>query len=167
MPAVGQPLSRVDGPLKVTGRADYAADHDLPGLAYGVIVSGTVSRGAVTGLDTDKAASAPGVLKIVSDWSGVKLPYPTDRVNFYGQSLAVVLADTLEHAEHAASLVELSYAPGTTVTSIDDPKAEQVPAPRTPDHSRGDPDGALRAAPVTIDQTYTIMRENHNPMELP
>ncbi|MBO0851499.1 MAG: xanthine dehydrogenase family protein molybdopterin-binding subunit, partial [Pseudonocardia sp.] len=49
----------------------------------------------------------------------------------------------------------------------DDPKAEQVPAPRTPDHSRGDPDGALRAAPVTIDQTYTIMRENHNPMELP
>jgi xanthine dehydrogenase YagR molybdenum-binding subunit len=164
--AVGQPLSRVDGPLKVTGRADYAADHDLPGLVHAVLVTATTGRGTTT-VDADKASAAPGVLTVLTSFDGVTLPFKADQVNFFGQPVAIVVADTLERAEHAASLVEVSAAPAPALTDIDAPQATPQPAPRTQDYHRGDPDGALRAAPIVLDQTYTIMRENHNPMELP
>jgi xanthine dehydrogenase YagR molybdenum-binding subunit len=165
--SVGQPMSRVDGGLKVTGRATYAAEHNVPGLVYGVIVNSTVSRGTITAIKSDAAVSTPGVLRVLSDWSKVKLAYPTNQVNFFGQPLAVVVATTLEQAEHAASLVEVTYAPTPAVTGIDDPRAPSQPSQRSPDYSRGDPDGALRAAHTVVDQNYTIIRENHNPMELP
>ncbi|HTF53511.1 MAG TPA: molybdopterin cofactor-binding domain-containing protein, partial [Pseudonocardia sp.] len=167
VPAVGQPMSRVDGPLKVTGRATYAAEHNVPGLVYGVIVNSTVSRGTVTAIKSDAALSAPGVLRLLSDWSKVQLAYPTNQVNFFGQPVAVVVATTLEQAEHAASLVEVTYAPAPALTDIDDPRAVSQPSQRSPDYSRGDPDGALRAAHTVVDQNYSITRENHNPMELP
>lgn len=164
--AVGQPLSRVDGNSKVTGRADYAADHDLPGLVHGVLVTVPAARGTI-GADASKASAAPGVLKVLTSFDAVTLAFPAGQANFFGQPVAIVVADTLERAEHAASLVEVSVAPVPGLTDIDDPKAVPQPAPRTPDHNRGDPDGALRASPIVVDQTYTIMRENHNPMELP
>jgi len=165
--AVGQPMSRVDGPLKVTGRATYAAEYDVPGLVYGVIVNSTVSRGTITAIRSEAALSAPGVLRVLSDWSKVKLPYPTNQVNFFGQPVAVVVATTLEQAEHAASLVEVSYAPAPALTDFADRGAPTQPSRQSPDYSRGDPDRALRAAHTVVDQTFTIKRENHNPMELP
>ena len=167
VPAVGQPMSRVDGALKVTGRATYAAEHAVPGVVYGVIVNSTVSRGTVTAVKSDAALAAGGVLKVLSDWSKVKLAYPTNQVNFFGQPVAVVVATTLEQAEHAASLLEVSYAPAPALTDIDDQRAPTQPSQRSPDYSRGDPEGALRAAHTVVDQTFTITRENHNPMELP
>jgi len=165
--AVGQPMSRVDGRLKVTGRATYAAEHDLPGLVYGVIVNSTVSRGQVRSISTDKAMSAPGVLRVVSDWGGVKLAYLTNQINFFGQPIAIVIAGELEEAEHAASLIEVSYTPQTAQTDMDTPGAPTQLSQGSPDYSRGDPDGALRAARTVLDQNYTIARENHNPMEPP
>jgi len=165
--AVGQPMSRIDGPLKVTGRATYAADHDVPGLVHAVVVSSTVTRATITSLGTGKATSAPGVLKVLTSFDGVKLAYPAGQVNYFGQPVAVVLATTLEQAEHGASLVEVAYAPQPALTDMDDPRAAEQAAPRTPDYSRGDPDAALHAAPTVLDETYTIIRENHNPMELP
>src|SRR4051812_38281297 len=108
--AVGQPLSRIDGPLKVTGRAMYAADHDLPGLVHAVLVSSTVSRSAISTLDIDKARSAPGVLKVLTNWNNVKLAYSTTQVNYFGQPVAIVVATTLEQAQHGASLVEMKDA---------------------------------------------------------
>jgi xanthine dehydrogenase YagR molybdenum-binding subunit len=164
--AVGQPLSRVDGRLKVTGGARYAADHHLPGLVHAVIVSSTVSRGSVASMNTDAASAAPGVLRVLSDFGAVKLPYPADRVNFFGQSLAVVVASGLEQAAHAAALVEVRYGRQPGQTDLDSPGAIEIPAPHTPDYQRGDPDAALRGAHTVVDQTYTISRENHNPMEL-
>lgn len=165
--AVGRPLSRVDGRLKVTGQARYAADHDLPGLVHAVIVGSTVSRGSVTALASDEALSAGGVLKVLTSWDDVKLGYPGTQVNFFGQPVAIVVAETLEQAEHGASLVEVTYAAGPSLTDMDDRAAAAQPAPETPDYSRGDPDAALRSAHTVVDGTFTITRENHNPMELP
>jgi xanthine dehydrogenase YagR molybdenum-binding subunit len=165
--AVGQPMSRVDGRLKVTGRATYSAEHDLPGLVYGVIVNSTVTSGQVRSISTDKAMSSPGVLRVVSDWGDVKLAYLTNQINFFGQPIAIVVAGELEEAEHAASLIEVSYTPQTAQTDMDTPGAPTQLSQGSPDYSRGDPDGALRAAHTVLDQHYTITRENHNPMEPP
>ncbi|MER8066923.1 xanthine dehydrogenase family protein molybdopterin-binding subunit [Streptomyces sp. NPDC094034] len=160
-------MSRVDGRLKVTGQADYAADHDLPGLVHAVLVTSTVSRATITGIDTDRARSQPGVLDVVTDFSGVTLPFPSGEINFFGQPLAVVLADTLQQAQHGASQVTVRAATLPAVTSMDDPRAVPVPDEEAPDYSRGDADAALRAASTVVDHTFTMAREYHNPMELP
>ncbi|MGA5134900.1 xanthine dehydrogenase family protein molybdopterin-binding subunit [Streptomyces olivoreticuli] len=165
--ATGAPLSRVDGRLKVTGRADYAADHQLPGLLHAVLVTSTVSRAVITGIDTARARSLPGVVDVLTDFSGVVLPYRAAEVSFFGQPLAVAVATTLQQAQHAASLVSAHVAAKPAVTSMDDPGAVPVPVPGTPDYARGDADAALRAGPVVVDNTFTIARENHNPIELP
>jgi len=163
---VGQPLSRVDGPLKVTGRATYAAEHPIPGLVHGVLVGATICRGTVASIDTRTALAHPGVLRILTDFSAVHLPYDARRVNFWGQPIAVVLATTLEQAEHAASLLAVDYTSTAHLTNIDAPTAAPGPAPNTPDYSRGNADAALRAAPHSVDLTFSVVRHNHNPMEL-
>jgi len=165
--AVGRPMSRVDGRLKVTGRATYAAEHHLPDLLHGVLVTSTVSRAAITGLDTATAAAAPGVHRVLAHWPDGTLPFAADEVSFFGQPIAVVVAAELEQAEHAASLVEVRYAARPALTDLDAPTATRQPGEETPDYRRGDPDGALRTAPVRLDRSFTIAREHHNPMELP
>jgi xanthine dehydrogenase YagR molybdenum-binding subunit len=164
--AVGVPMARVDGPLKVTGGAHYAADNPVPDFIHAALVCSTVAAGTVDRIDTKAAAKAPGVLRVLTDFRAVKLPYDIRRVAFFGQPVAVVVAESLESATHGAALVEVHYTPGAQVVNIDAPQV--VPQPgRSPDYSRGDPDAALRTAAVTTDGRYGIARNNHNPMELP
>jgi len=146
--------------------ATYAAEHPIPNLVHGVLVGATVCRGTVTSMDTGPALAHPGVLRVLTDFSAVHLPYDAHQVSFWGQPVAVVIATTLEQAEHAASLVEVRYAAQGHVTDIDSPNAAPGPAPNTPDYSRGDADAALRAAPHSVDMNFTVARHNHNPMEL-
>ncbi|WP_084216237.1 xanthine dehydrogenase family protein molybdopterin-binding subunit [Pseudonocardia spinosispora] len=160
-------MSRVDGPLKVTGRATYAAEHPVPDIVHGVIVSSTVSRGRVISINPDRALAAPGVLRVLTDLRGVNLGYPVDQVNFFGQSLGVVVAATLEQAEHGATLVDVRYADQPGRSDIDTPDTTPHLSSETPDYRRGDPDGALRGASTVLDHTFSIARNYHNPMELP
>ncbi|HEX4357945.1 MAG TPA: hypothetical protein VH141_10505, partial [Pseudonocardia sp.] len=149
-PAVGRAMSRVDGPLKVTGRATYAAEHQIPGLLHAVLVGSTVARAAAVRVRADRALAHPGVLRVLTDFTGVHLPYDARQVNFFGQPVAVVVASTLEAAEHGASLVEAAYQGQAAVTDIDATAAVPGPAPNTPDYRRGDPETALRAAHTTV-----------------
>ncbi len=165
-PAVGAPLARVDGRLKVTGAARYAADNPVPDFVHAVLVCSTVATGSVDSIDTTAAGRAPGVLRVLTDFSHVTLPYDIRRVSFFGQPVAVVVAETLEAATHGAALVDVRYTAAGQLTDIDAPQA--IPKPgRNPDYSRGDADGALRGAAVVSDAKYSIARNNHNPMELP
>ena len=107
------------------------------------------------------------MLRVLTDFGGVKLPYDIRQVSCFGQPVAVVVATTLEAAMHGASLVEVRYRPGPQLTNIDAPQAEQKPGSRTRDYARGDADDALRTAAVVTDLRYSIMRNNHNPMEIP
>jgi xanthine dehydrogenase YagR molybdenum-binding subunit len=166
-PAVGAPLVRVDGPLKVTGAARYAADNPVPDFLHAVLVCSTVASGVVTRIDSRTAASHPGVLRVLTDFSGVELPYDIRRVAFFGQPVAVVVAKSLEAAAHGAALVHVSYAPGVQLTDIDAPQAISHPGHNQLDYSRGDPESALARAAVVSDSRYSIARNNHNPMELP
>jgi xanthine dehydrogenase YagR molybdenum-binding subunit len=163
----GQPVTRVDGRLKVTGKALYAADNPTPDLVYAALVCSTIARGSVERIDPAAAVRDREVLRVITDFGGVKLPYDIRQVSCFGQPVAVVVATTLEAAMHGATLVEVRYRPGPQLTNIDAPQAEQKPGTRTRDYARGDADGALRGAAVVTDLQYSIMRNNHNPMEIP
>ncbi|WP_420310458.1 xanthine dehydrogenase family protein molybdopterin-binding subunit [Streptomyces sp. YS-B37] len=175
--AVGAPLSRVDGRLKVTGRATYAAEHDIEGVVHAVAVDSSVGRGRITGIDTRAAQAQPGVLKVISHLNAPDLAYrdnagsnnppgrrlrvfQDDKVLFHGQPVAVVVATTLEGAQHAASLVKVSYDTEKPSTDLTDAKADE---PTT--YARGDADKALRSAAVRLEMTYRAARNHHNPME--
>jgi xanthine dehydrogenase YagR molybdenum-binding subunit len=163
----GQPVTRVDGRLKVTGKALYAADNPAPELVYAALVCSTIARGSVERIDPAAAIRDREVLRVITDFGGVKLPYDIRQVSCFGQPVAVVVATTLEAAMHGAALVDVRYRPGPQMTNIDAPQAEQKPGTRTRDYARGDADGALRGAAVITDLHYSIMRNNHNPMEIP
>jgi xanthine dehydrogenase YagR molybdenum-binding subunit len=178
--SVGQPLPRVDGRAKVTGFARYAAEFNQPSQAHAVIVTSTVGLGRVTGIDAAAAASMPGVLAIISHENAPRLPYreykgfidpdegerlhvlQDDQVWFFGQPVAVVVAETLDQAEHAALAVRIAYEARTPATRIEAAEAIVMGAA---DSARGDADAALLEAPVRVDALYGIARENHNPME--
>jgi xanthine dehydrogenase YagR molybdenum-binding subunit len=163
----GQPVTRVDGQLKVTGKAPYAADNQIPGLVYAALVCSTVARGGVDHIDTGAALRHRDVLRVLTDFAGVKLPFDTRRVCFFGQPVAVVVAATLEAAAHGASLVDVRYSSRPLLTDIDAPQAVMQPGPSIRDYVRGDADQAIRHASVVTDLQFSIARNNHNPMELP
>jgi xanthine dehydrogenase YagR molybdenum-binding subunit len=188
---IGQPLPRVDGRLKVTGAATYAAEFDLPNAVHAVLVSSTIPKGRITAMETRDAERAPGMFAVLTHQNAPKLPYrehrgaidpavgerlhvlQDDRVRFNGQPVAVVVADTLERAEHAASLIRLTYAEEPAELDVTAALGRAVPPEAglrdgslTPaDYRRGDPERALVEADASVDQTYRIPRENHNPME--
>jgi len=167
IPVMGTPLTRLDGPLKVTGQAQYAADNPTSGFLHAVLVCSTIATGAVDRIDSHAAAKHPDVLRIITDFRGVELPYDIGRVAFFGQPVAVVVAQTLEAAAHGAALVQVSYKPAAQVTDIDAPQAVPRPGHNQVDYSRGNPEAALQRAAVVTDARYAILRNNHNPMELP
>src|SRR5437762_7432238 len=119
---VGQPIDRRDGRLKVTGRARYAAEFDIDNLAHAVLVQSTIASGEIIGMDLAKTQAAPGVLTILTpdnaprlaqsetNGSAIAKPLLQDKLVYYsGQHIAVVVADTLERAQHAAALVTVEY----------------------------------------------------------
>jgi xanthine dehydrogenase YagR molybdenum-binding subunit len=192
-PATGEPLSRVDGVAKVTGAARYAAEFARPDLAYGAIIQSTIAKGRITEIDSSAAERAPGVLAVITHRNAPELPYqkqhptpPVDPevgvqlpmlhdnlVRHNGQHIGVVIAETFEQATYAADLVRIAYEEEPAATSIEAALAHAFPVTEgnegggTPAaYRRGDLDRALVDAPVTVDQTYVIARENHNPIEL-
>ena len=189
--SVGKPLPRVDGRAKVTGAAQYAAEFNQPNQAYAVIVGSSIGLGRIAAIDSAAAARLPGVLAILSHLNAPRLPYrehrgfidpavgerlhvlQDDRVRFFGQPVAVVVAETLDQAEHAAAALRIRYEgqpPGVRIDAPDAvkivPEAARRPGSRIQaDTRRGDPDAAFSQAATRIDVTYGIARQNHNPME--
>jgi xanthine dehydrogenase YagR molybdenum-binding subunit len=164
----GQPVTRVDGRLKVTGKAPYAADNAMPNLTYAALVCSTIARGTVDRIDSAAAQRIPDVLRVITDFGGVTLPFDPRRVASFGQPVAVVVASTSEAASHGAALVEVSYTHEPPLTDMDSPQAVHEPGKtgRVHEHARGGADEAMRGAAVVSDLRYTIARNNHNPMEL-
>ncbi len=190
--AIGQPTDRVDGRHKVTGGAHYSADVLLVGMAYAVLVGSRVPSGRVTAIDASEALQAEGVLSVLThenlpkaagrpplipSLAGMPAPGQTffplqdDVVHYTGQPVAVVVADTLERAQHAGALIRVSYEETPSVTTLDQGRdeayePEAIFAGFIPGRSeRGDVEGGLARAEVRIDATYTYAANNHNPIE--
>ena len=150
-PVAGQAITRVDGRLKVTGQARYAADNPVPDHLNAVLVCSTVSRATIDAIDTETAAEHHDVVRVITDFRGVTLPYDISRVSFFGQPLAIVIANTLQAATHGAALVAVRYrADRSTPTSMT-PPPHVTPASRVPTTLVAD--AVLRTAPVVVDRT--------------
>src|ERR1044071_554393 len=188
---IGRDTRRVDGPLKVTGQAQYASDFRFPGLLYGVPVEATIANGKVLKLDTGAAEKMPGVRAIFHrenigkifrsvmgpGFEGItderRPPFEDDVVRYYGQFVALAVADTFEAAKAAADAVRVTYAKekpnvDTELKADDEPDVVPTTVGSTPrlQSKRGDPEGAFASAPVKLDETYVTPAETHNPLEL-
>ncbi|WP_036484896.1 xanthine dehydrogenase family protein molybdopterin-binding subunit [Myxosarcina sp. GI1] len=187
---IGQAKKRVTGKLKVTGGAKYAAEFPIEKVTYAVLTTSNIAKGRITNIDTKEAQKVPGVIAILTNQNAPKLPfkqipkeqristapstgnYPqtlyTDRIYFYGQPVAVTVAETLEQAEQAASLVKVDYQSEEHQVSVETAaaKGQLIAPPNKPgEHSRGDAVSALDRAAAKIDASYTVPTEHHNPIE--
>src|SRR5918996_1541923 len=187
---VGRDTPRVDGPSKVTGVAQYTSDFHFPGMLYAVPVEATIANGRVVKLDTAAAEKMPGVRAILhrqnigkifrstlgQGFEGIceerRPPFEDDVVRYYGQYVALAVADTFETARAAADAVRVTYAKDqpnveTELEAEDDPEVVVTTfGPRERMQSqRGDADAAFASAPVKLDQTYVTPAETHNPLE--
>lgn len=186
MRAIGQPISRFDGRLKVTGKADYTADIAVPALLHAAIVSSRIARGRIRAIDVRAAERVPGVSAVFTyqnmprmnptpkPWSHLHphgqsyLPLQDDQVLYGDQPIALVVGARLDQAAFAGTLIEVDYeTEQPAVFGLDSVKnAVDPPQFLWPVASSvGDADAAITDAEVTIRQTYTTSDRHHNPME--
>jgi xanthine dehydrogenase YagR molybdenum-binding subunit len=177
---IGKGLDRVEGPLKVAGAATYAAEHAIHDVAYGVLVGSKVARGTITAVDADGVRGLPGVIDVVTDFAtfarnpqqGGETAAPTqgvEDVQYFGEIVAIVLAESFEVARDAAQQLTVEYQEAAGRFDFDALKGEvekptasdQVP----PHFSEGDIASAMAQAAVAIDVTYTTPSQNSAAME--
>jgi xanthine dehydrogenase YagR molybdenum-binding subunit len=187
---IGRDTPRVDGPPKVSGLAQYTSDFHFPGMLYAMPVGATIANGRITRLDTAVAEKMPGVRAILHggnigkifrstlqpNFEGIaeerRPPFEDNVIRYYGQYVALAVADTLEAARAAADAVRATYAaekPNVNphLEADDEPDAVMTSfgVRHRLDSHRGDPDAAFAKAPVKLDETYVTPTETHNPLE--
>ncbi|MDM0030028.1 aldehyde oxidoreductase molybdenum-binding subunit PaoC [Variovorax saccharolyticus] len=172
---IGQPVDRIDGPMKTSGTAPYAYErHDAaPGAAYGYVLGAAIAKGRIASIDQRLAKSAPGVIAIVTAENAGKLgkgSFNTARllggplVEHYHQAIALVVAETFEQARAAAQLLEVSYVAAEGAFDL---AAERSSGKKTVDRDNkvGDFASAFAGAEVRLDQTYSTPDQSHAMME--
>jgi xanthine dehydrogenase YagR molybdenum-binding subunit len=184
-PYIGTPTSRVDGHAKVTGAAKYAGEFNVPGLAYGAVVTSTIAKGRIARIDVSEALRVKGVLDVLTHENRPRVaatsaaysddvgpekgspfrPLYDDKILFSGQPIALVLAEEWEIARFAASLVRVEYKKQTHGTDLS-AGLDQAFVVETPERPRGKADKAYAGSAVRHEAEYFIPIEHHNPMEL-
>lgn len=186
---IGKPLSRIDGPLKVAGQARFAAEFHIDDMVYAALVHSTIAKGKIIRFDIAAAEAAAGVVAVMTHENAPRLKPPPvfmssakaaggdnwpimqdATVRWNGEPVAVVLAESQEQAEHAASLVVVHYDAAKSLTSFANAIAKGTKPGEFmggPLHNeKGDAEAALAAAATRIDSAYTTPRHNHNAIEL-
>jgi xanthine dehydrogenase YagR molybdenum-binding subunit len=182
--SIGQPLTRRDGILKVTGQARYAADNHPPGMLHAVMAVSTIARGRVTSLDVEAAKAHPGVVEVMTPANrpplaedpGAKTnPFmfrldllQNDLVRYANQPIAVVIARTLEAATEGAALLSPRYDAQPARVGLDGNESYVPPVVGIGNPAqvvRGDVEAGLAAASKRIDATYETPTQYHNAME--
>src|SRR3989440_3402951 len=181
--ATGAPLNRLDGVQKVTGAATYAYEYPVEGVTYVFPAQSTIARGRISSIETSAARALPGVIAVLTHENAPRIAplddqdlavFQSDAVAYRGQFVAAVVAETLEIARQAASMVAVRYEEQPhdvelAASRSDLYKPEYVPQKAAPfyaaDSAQGDVEAALAAAPVSLDHTYTTPAEHHNPLE--
>ncbi len=181
-PMIGAPISRLDGPKKVTGTATYAFEYQFEDVVYAFPVQSTIAKGRVVSIDATHARAVPGFLALVTHENAPKIApvgllgpnddmavLQTDRVAYRGQFIAVVVAETQENARRAAELLDIRYEEHPHDAELradrDDLVKPQALVVGATDTEHGDVETALSSAPILLDQTYTTPAYHHNAME--
>lgn len=171
---------RVEGVEKVTGSGKYAAEYEVKNICYAVLVNSTVPSGKIQSISVDKAKEVEGVIDIITHLHKPSVPgmateekikeakfglpiFHTDKIFFKGQPVAMVIAETLEDATFAASLVEAEYQKDSFAVDFDSEK--ETVALKAEGKERGNFD-SWQNLPFTVDQQYNIKADVHNPMEM-
>lgn len=188
---LGPARNRVDGPLKTTGRAKYAVEFEVPKVAHAWPVVSNVAKATIISIDTQGAESAPGVLKVLTHenapqpkeaqgskgetrMEGIRIeernPLSDNQVYYGGQYVALVIAETVEQARHAASLVRVNYSPNEPLLFLEsamDRAKEKKRQDEEAQASKGDVEPALSNPDlIKIEHTYITPTETHNPIEM-
>ena len=187
MNAIGAPINRTVAWAKVSGQARYSAEHPVEGLTHAVLVTSSIPSGRVLRIDDSRAREVPGVLLVMTPQNAMRLPRETkdgkiqppvgrrltllqeDEVYYNNQPIAVVVADTLEHARDAAARLRVEYEHRPAVLDFDAAKQSLYPPEKVltedTDTKRGDFQAGMLAASKHVDAVYTTPIENHNPLE--
>ncbi len=180
---IGNPIDRVEGHLKVTGRAKYASEFSVKNLVYAQGVNSTIAKGRITSIDTSEAEKQKGVLKVITYKNAEKqgtfdkeMPsfglttiapvFQSREVFYYGQYIACVVAETLEQAQYASRLIKVTYEEEIPDIHLEKNKDKAYKPDDQADYSRGDMKAGMQEADVTVEQTYTTPNEHQHPMEL-
>ncbi|WP_163397275.1 xanthine dehydrogenase family protein molybdopterin-binding subunit [Flavobacterium fluviatile] len=190
---IGKPISRLEGPLKVTGQARYAGEYEASDLLYGYVVNSTVTKGKIAVIDTTDAKMLDGVVEIFTHenrpstaWFDIQYadmdappgtvfkPLKDNEIKFNGQPIALVVAETFEMARYAATKIKLAYIEEEFETDVEsnlhkarDPKkglASMLKPP--PPKPKGDFEEAYRNSHVQSSGEFKHGTEHHNPMEM-
>ncbi|MEH2213176.1 xanthine dehydrogenase family protein molybdopterin-binding subunit [Nostoc sp.] len=189
-PVIGKAVDRVDGRLKVTGGAHYCAEMPIPNLVHAVLINSTIAKGRIVSIDTQAAEVAPGVIAILTHLNAPQIaparvtldsasqgggageqyiPLQDDLIHYSGQHIGVVVAETLEQADRAASLVKVRYEEEPPTVTMQEAMERAFPPDnvwgKPPDIVQGDLVKGLADAAVGIDQTYTTAMQHHNAIE--
>ena len=189
-PYVGSAQRRVDGALKVTGAAKYAAEFESEDLSHGYVVSSAVAKGTILSINVAAALDVPGVIDVLTHENRPGAPFQRDsfqdavappgipfrplesaRIVYSGQPIALVVAETFEAARYAASLVKVSYKSEASATDLQKVRGEAYEPPEKregiapPPKPWGNADKAFKNAPIRLQQDYRLAVEHHNPME--
>ena len=178
---IGKPLDRIDGPLKVAGRATYAAEYEVENVAFGVLVGATVGAGKIKHIPVDAVRAIPGVIDVIVDEAtfirnpqqGGETSAPAQGVSnvaYYGEIVAIVVAESFETARDAAQRLEhaIEYEPreGRFSFAAHREETKKPPYNNIPSHSKqGDFAKAYADAPVKVDATFTTPSQNSAAME--
>ena len=173
---------RYDGRAKVMGKAKYAAEFPMKNVCYAYLVQSTIAKGKVASIDTAVTERAAGVIEVLTPFNQPKLnPGPlqaparrsmtilqNNEVNYNGQPIAVVVAETQQQAMHGASLLRIKYIEEKAELDFTGRLGEaRLPkqARNSPDSHRGDVDANMAQAVARVEETYTTPIQYHNPME--
>lgn len=172
---VGTSLDRPDGPLKVSGQATYAHEWPIENMLYGVLVRAGIPSGRVINIDESAITSQDGVNAIISDERLLRRPAQgtanqapqqgPQQVDYLGQPIALVVANSFEQARHGAEKLEISYDPsGDGVFDPEDPSTKKE-KPEGDQLDQGDLDAAMQSAAFSVDQIYRTPGHNSAAME--
>jgi xanthine dehydrogenase YagR molybdenum-binding subunit len=192
MNMVSQSVDRVDGKLKVTGRARYSGDHSLPNLCYGYLLQSSIAKGKIESMDVTAAQNSPGILAVYTPFNPLKIYSPAQageegaisgdvipllqdpNIDYFGQTIGLVVAETFEQARDAAGLVKAEYESQPAIVQLQAGLGEAY-APKSVGGMAATVsvladgvtsiDEALRGAEVLVSATYNSPVEHHNPME--
>jgi xanthine dehydrogenase YagR molybdenum-binding subunit len=188
---IGKPQDRVDGKLKVTGRAMYPGDRQIENLAFGYLLTSAVAKGSIQAMDTTAAEHSPGVAAVYTPLNPLKLyrglessegansgeilpPLQDQKILNHGQIIGLVVADSFEQARDAAALVKTQYEAEDPVASWEQGMEHSFAPQSVSGESAtvkiladgvGSIDDAISGSPVVVDATYTEPIHHHNPME--
>lgn len=171
---IGEAINRIDGLLKVTGRANYAMDFPVNNSAFGFLVKSETAAGKILDIDTSAAEKSDGVIAVITHKNALKVKSTRGLrgdsilqdagIEYWGENIGVVVAETFEQARYAAKLIKVNYQKTPAKVDFEKEKANAKSSNQREDEIHGNVETAFKSAAVKVDEIYETPIEHHQPM---